>query len=111
MLNAVLQYLQIQTQTGKMKLDYLRRREEREEKESSQRRELERLRIEREQAEFEHTKQTANLKQKADRAIVSPLSNYDCLLMLFKALLENPNVDPSVKAAAGEYLKKVFSAD
>ncbi len=70
MLNAFMQFLQIQTQTGKMKLDYLRRREEREEKESSQRRELERLRIEREQAEFEHTKQTANLKQKADRAIV-----------------------------------------
>ncbi|KAK0223118.1 hypothetical protein IW262DRAFT_1268713 [Armillaria fumosa] len=96
MLNAFMQFLQIQTQTGKMKLDYLRRREEREEKESSQRRELERLRIEREQAEFEHTKQTANLKQKADRAI---------------ALLENPNVDPSVKAAAGDYLKKVFTAD
>ncbi|KAF9046877.1 hypothetical protein BDZ89DRAFT_1033648 [Hymenopellis radicata] len=86
-------YLQIQTQTSKMKLDYLRRREEREEKESLQRLEIERLRNQRQQAEQDHNKQLTNQKHKADRAI---------------ALLENPNIDPSVKAAAGEYLKKAF---
>ncbi|KAJ7263408.1 hypothetical protein C8J57DRAFT_1470733 [Mycena rebaudengoi] len=46
----------VQTQTGKQELEYLRRREEREEKESTQPRELERLRLERGTAEFEHNK-------------------------------------------------------
>jgi len=71
MLSAYMQFLQVQTQTGKMKLEYLRRREEREEKEMFQRREMERIKLEREAAEFEHSKQSANIKQKADRAIVS----------------------------------------
>ena len=70
MMSTYLQFLQVQTQTGKMKLEYLRRREEREEKESAQRRELERLKMEREVAEFEHNKQKANVQQKADRALV-----------------------------------------
>jgi histone acetyltransferase MYST4 len=70
MLSTYLQFLQVQTQTGKMKLEYLRRKEEREEKESTQRRELERMKIEREVAEFEHNKQKANVQQKADRALV-----------------------------------------
>jgi hypothetical protein len=70
MMSTYLQFLQVQTQTGKMKLEYLRRREEREEKESVQRRELERLKMEREVAEFEHSKQKANVQQKADRALV-----------------------------------------
>jgi hypothetical protein len=69
-MSTYLQFLQVQTQTSKLKVDYMRRREEREERESTQRRELERLRIEREAAEFEHNKQSANVKQKADRAIV-----------------------------------------
>lgn len=77
MLSTYLQFLQVQTQTGKMKLEYLRRREEREEKESVQRREMERMKLEREAAEFEHSKHSANTKQKADRAIVGvPLSLY-----------------------------------
>lgn len=71
MASAYLQFLQTQTNHGKMKLEYLRRREEREEKESRQRHEIERLRLEREAAEFEHNKQTSNIKQKADKAIVS----------------------------------------
>jgi histone acetyltransferase MYST4 len=70
MLSTYLQFLQVQTQTGKMKLEYLRRREEREEKESVQRREMERMKLEREAAEFEHSKHSATTKQKADRAIV-----------------------------------------
>lgn len=74
MVSTYLQFLQVQTQTGKLKLEYMRRREEREEKESYQRREFERVRMEREAAEFEHTKQASNMKQKADRAIVSQIS-------------------------------------
>ncbi|KAJ7116421.1 hypothetical protein C8R44DRAFT_627545 [Mycena epipterygia] len=93
MISAYLQFLQVQTQTGKQKLEYMRRREEREEKESTQRRELERLRMERETAEFEHNKQSSNTKQRADRAI---------------ELLGSAVVDASVKQAAGDYLKKLF---
>ncbi|GLB40490.1 putative histone acetyltransferase [Lyophyllum shimeji] len=96
MLSTCLQYLQVQTQTGKMKLEYMRRREEREEKESVQRRESERLRMEREAAEYEHNKQKLITQQKTERAL---------------ALLENPVVDESVKKAAGDYLKKLFTAD
>ena len=70
MMSTYLQFLQVQTQTGKMKLEYLRRREEREERESAQRREMERLKMEREVAEFEHNKQKTNMQQKADRALV-----------------------------------------
>ncbi|KXN91698.1 Histone acetyltransferase KAT7, partial [Leucoagaricus sp. SymC.cos] len=96
MLSTYLQFLQVQTQTGKMKLEYLRRREEREEKESAQRREMERMKLEREAAEFEHNKHSANTKQKADRAI---------------ELLSNPSIDGSVKHAASEFLKKLFASD
>jgi len=96
MMTSYLQFLQVQTQTSKLKLEYMRRREEREEKESNQRNELERLRLERETAQWEHSKQSANVKQKADRAI---------------ELLANPSVDTSVKQAAGDYLKKLFAAD
>jgi len=96
MMSSYMQFLQLQTQTSKLKLEYMRRREEREEKDSNQRNELERLRLERETSQWEHNKQSANVKQKADRAI---------------ELLANPNVDASVKQAAGDYLKKLFAAD
>ncbi|KAJ8520177.1 hypothetical protein ONZ45_g2988 [Pleurotus djamor] len=86
----------VQTQTSKMKVEYLRRREEREEKESNRRIEVERLRQERELAEFEHTKQSALTKQKADRAI---------------EVLSNPSVDAGLRQAAGDYLKKLFASD
>ncbi|KAF7375196.1 hypothetical protein MSAN_00406200 [Mycena sanguinolenta] len=82
-----------QTQTGKQKLEYLRRREEREERESQQRREYERARLERETAEFEHNRTSASIKQRADKAI---------------ELLGSNGVDPSVKQAAGDFLKKFF---
>ncbi|KAJ7746391.1 hypothetical protein B0H16DRAFT_1726567 [Mycena metata] len=94
MISAYLQFLQVQTQTGKQKLEYLRRREEREERESGQRRELERLRMEREVAEFEHNKVTAHIKQKADRAI--------------EVLGSTAITDMSLKQSAGDYLKKLF---
>ncbi|KAF4571480.1 hypothetical protein EYR40_007948 [Pleurotus pulmonarius] len=96
MISTYLQFLQVQTQTSKMKVEYMRRREEREEKESTQRREVERLRQERELAEFEHTKQSAMMKQKADRAI---------------ELLSNPSVDSGLRQAASDYLRKLFTSD
>jgi hypothetical protein len=96
MMTTYLQFLQTQMQTSKMKLEYMRRREEREEKESNQRTELERLRLERDAAEWEHNKQSADVKQKADKAI---------------ELLANPIVEASVKQAAGDYLKRLFTAD
>ncbi|KAG6898213.1 hypothetical protein C0992_003325 [Termitomyces sp. T32_za158] len=71
MLSAYMQYLQVQTQTGKMKLEYMRRREEREEKESAHRREIERMRLERETADYEHKKQKAVDDEKTKRALVS----------------------------------------
>ncbi|KAF8072007.1 hypothetical protein FPV67DRAFT_1560717 [Lyophyllum atratum] len=96
MLSTYLQFLQVQTQTSKIKLEYMRRREEREEKESAHRRETERLRMERETAEYELNKQQVVTQQKTDRAL---------------ALMENPVVEESVKKAAGDYLKKLFTAD
>ncbi|KAG5653383.1 hypothetical protein H0H81_000770 [Sphagnurus paluster] len=93
MSSTFMQYLQIQIQTGKMKLEYMRRREEREEKESAERRDYERKRMEREAAEFEHNKNKENTQRNTDRAM---------------QILENPNLDDSVKKAAGDYLKKFF---
>lgn len=94
MLTACLQLLQAQVQHSKFKLDYLRKREEREEKESVARREIERLRLEREQAEWEHNKESVKMKQRAQLAT---------------DLLSNPVVDGSVRQAAMDYLKKLFA--
>ncbi|KAF9223489.1 hypothetical protein BS17DRAFT_767339 [Gyrodon lividus] len=93
LMTTCLQLLQAQAQHSKLKLDYLRRREEREEKESSARREMERIRSEREQADWEHNKESITIKQRAQLAT---------------DLLSNPVVDGSVRQAAVEYLKKLF---
>ncbi|KAF7317016.1 hypothetical protein HMN09_00436000 [Mycena chlorophos] len=93
MISAYMQFLQMQTQTGKQKLEFLRRRDEREEKESSSRRETEKSRAEREKAEFEHNKQIALLKARGDRAV---------------EVLNSPMMDPALKQAAAEYLRKTF---
>jgi hypothetical protein len=93
---ACLQLLQAQAQHSKLKVEYLRRREEREEKESSARREVERIRSEREQAEWEHNKESVTIKQRAQLAT---------------DLLGNPVVDGSVRQAAVDYLKKLFATD
>ncbi|EGN99105.1 hypothetical protein SERLA73DRAFT_160636 [Serpula lacrymans var. lacrymans S7.3] len=92
-ISACVQLLQLQSQYSKLKVEYMRRREEREEKDSTLRREMDRLRQEREAAEWEHTKQTASVKQKAQLAT---------------ELLANPSVDSSVRQAAGDYLKRLF---
>ncbi|KAF9060486.1 hypothetical protein BDP27DRAFT_1339625 [Rhodocollybia butyracea] len=96
MVASYLQYLQVQTQASKMKLEYMRKREEREERESQQRRELEKLKIDRERAEFDHKQNSASMKQKADRAI---------------ELLGNPAVDASTKQTASDFLKRLFASD
>lgn len=92
---ACLQLLQAQVQHSKLKIDYLRRREEREEKESSIRQELERRRFEREQADRENNKESG-MKQRVQLAM---------------DLMGNPIVDASVRQAAVDYLKKLLATD
>jgi hypothetical protein len=96
MVAVCLQLLQAQVQHSKLKLEYLRRREEREERDSTARRDAERARLEREAAEWEHTKETANVKHRAQLAT---------------ELLANPVVDGSVRQAATDYLKRLFATD
>ncbi|KAF8134977.1 hypothetical protein EV363DRAFT_1160142 [Boletus edulis] len=95
LMGACLQVLQAQVQHSKLKIDYLRRREEREEKESSMRQELERRRIEREQTDRENNKESG-MKQRAQLAM---------------DLMGNPMVDASVRQAAVDYLKKLLTTD
>lgn len=90
-----LQLLQAQVQHSKLKIDYLRRREEREEKESSVRQELERRRFEREQADRENNREFG-IKQRAQVAM---------------EVMGNPIVDPSVRQAAVDYLKNLLATD
>ncbi|KAG2058506.1 hypothetical protein BDR06DRAFT_1018300 [Suillus hirtellus] len=96
MMAACLQLLQAQVQHSKLKLEYLRRREEREERDSTARKDAERARLEREAAEWEHTKETANVKHRAQLAT---------------DVLANPVVDGSVRQAAADYLKRLFASD
>ncbi|KAF8273333.1 hypothetical protein EI94DRAFT_1716464 [Lactarius quietus] len=96
LVSACMRLLQAQADDSKMRLEYLRRREEREEADSRMRMDLEKKRQEREAADSERMQQNAKMKQKSELAT---------------ELLSNPNVDPSVKAAAGDYLKKLFAND
>ncbi|KAG9315246.1 hypothetical protein JVU11DRAFT_4380 [Chiua virens] len=95
LMTACLQLLQVQLQHSKLKIDYLRRREEREQKESSERQELERRRFEKEQAARENSKESG-IKQRAQLAM---------------DLMGNPIVDASVRQAAVDYLKKLLTTD
>lgn len=92
---ACLQVLQAQVQHSKLKMDYLKRRDEREEKESLVRQELERRRFEREQADRENNKESG-MKQRAQLAM---------------EIMGNPIVDASVRQAAVDYLKKLLATD
>jgi hypothetical protein len=96
LMSACMRLLQAQADDSKMRLEYLRRREEREETDSRMRMEMEKKRQEREATDSERLQQNAKMKQKSELAT---------------ELLSNPNVDPSVKAAAGDYLKKLFAND
>lgn len=96
MIAACFQLLQTQSQQSAVKLEFMRKREEREEKDSQHRKEFERVRQEREAAEWELKKRTADVTQKSQLAT---------------ELLANPAVDSSVKQAAGDYLKRLFAVD
>jgi hypothetical protein len=96
LVTACMRLLQAQADDSKMRLEYLRRREEREEADSRLRMEMEKKRHEREAAESERLQQNAKMKPKSELAT---------------ELLSNPNVDSSVKAAASDYLKKLFAND
>ena len=96
LVTACMRLLQAQADDSKMRLEYMQRREEREEADSRMRMEMEKKRQEREAADSERLQQNAKMKQKSELAT---------------ELLSNPNVDPSVKAAAGDYLKKLFAND
>lgn len=95
MMGTYVQLLKTQAQDGKVKLEYMRRREEREEEESRQRRDIERRRSEREQADWDHAKLAEKTKQKS---------------ALAQELLASAP-DSSVKAAAAEYLKRLLLGD
>jgi hypothetical protein len=96
LVTACMRLLQAQADDSKMRLEYLRRREEREEADSRMRVEMEKKRQEREAADSERLQQNAKMKQKSELAT---------------EILSSPNVDQSVKAAAGDYLKKLFAND
>ena len=96
LVTACMRFLQAQADDSKMRLEYLRRREEREEADSRIRLEMEKKRQEREAADSERLQQNAKMKPKSELAT---------------ELLSNPNVDSSVKAAASDYLKKLFAND
>ena len=86
--------VQVQSEDSRAKLDLMKRREEREDEDSRLKRDMDKRREEREVAEWESTKEREKIKQKADLAT---------------QLLSNPNLEPSVKQAAGDYLKQLFT--
>ncbi|TFK46132.1 hypothetical protein OE88DRAFT_1638768 [Heliocybe sulcata] len=88
--------LQTQAEDAKLKLEYLKRKEARDEEESRQRRETEQRKQEREAAEWEHSRHAEKVKQRT---------------ALATDLLSNPTVDASVKQAAADYLKRLFMTD
>jgi hypothetical protein len=94
MINASMQFLHTQAQNSKVKLDYLQRREEREELDSKLRREADKIRLDRETADWEHSKQMAKIKQRSDLAT---------------ELISNPAADASLKESAVKYLKSLFA--
>lgn len=95
MMANILQLLQSQAQHSRAKLDYLKRREEREERESKRRAEMEKARLELEASERELSKETSKVEQK---------------VKLASEVVSNPGLDAAVKQSAADYLKKFFAA-
>lgn len=85
--------VQSQSEDNRAKMEFLKRRDEREQEDSRLRREMERRREDREIAELERIRERENVKQKTDLAT---------------ELVSNPNVDLGVKEAAADFLKKLF---
>ncbi|EIM91444.1 uncharacterized protein STEHIDRAFT_137143 [Stereum hirsutum FP-91666 SS1] len=94
LLTTCMRLLQAQQEDSKVRLEYLRRREEREETESRIRMEMERRREEREEREHEAKMRGERVRQKSEIAT---------------EILSNGAVEGSVRSAAGEYLKKLFA--
>ena len=69
-MNAVMQFLTSQTALNKMKMEYMRRREEREEKEHRTRHEQNRIQVEKDKLELEEKRQSVSIKQKSEKAMV-----------------------------------------
>lgn len=85
--------VQSQSEDSRAKLEFMKRRDEREQEDSRLRREMDKRREEREIIDLERTRERENIKQKSGIAT---------------ELLSNPNVDAGVKEAAADFLKKLF---
>jgi len=85
--------VQSQSEDSRAKLEFLKRRDEREQEDSRLRREMDKRREEREIVELERTREREKIKQKSDLAT---------------ELLSNPTVDAGVREAAADFLKKLF---
>jgi len=85
--------VQSQSEDSRAKLEFMKRRDGREQEDSLLRREMEKRREEREIVELERTREREKIKQKSDLAT---------------QLLSNPNVDAGVREAAADFLKKLF---
>jgi hypothetical protein len=85
--------VQSQSEDRRAKLEFMKRRDEREQEDSRLRREMDKRREEREVVELERAREREKIKQKSDLAT---------------ELLSNPNVDAGVKEAAADFLKKLF---
>ena len=85
--------VQSQSEDSRAKLEFMKRRDEREQEDSRLRREMDKRKEEREVVELERTREREKIKQRSDLAT---------------ELLSNPNVDAGVKEAAADFLKKLF---
>ncbi|KAG2017863.1 histone acetyltransferase mst2 [Coprinopsis cinerea AmutBmut pab1-1] len=96
MVNTLMQYIQVQTQASRLKMEYLRRREEREEKEHKARYEAEQLRLERERFELEKLKTTGMSRLRTEKV-------FD--------LVSRTDIDPSLKKTASDYVRRLLQEE
>lgn len=85
--------VQSHSEDSRTKLEFMKRRDEREQEDSRLRREMEKRKEERETVELEMAREREKFKQKTQLAT---------------ELLSNPNVDAGVREAATDFLKKLF---
>lgn len=85
--------VQSQSQDSRAKLEFMKRRDEREQEDSRLRREMEKRKEDREIAELERAREREDIKQKSGIAT---------------ELLSTPNLDGEVREAAANFLKKLF---
>ena len=85
--------VQSQSEDSRAKLEFMKKKDEREQEDSRLRREMDRRKEEREIVELERMREREKIKQKSDLAT---------------ELLSKPNVDAGVREAAADFLKKLF---